>query len=185
MLLRGFLKIALVLAPLLIMSGFSRHVPARGAVQPRVRQLLFGWLMASVLGVVLFGGWFNHYALPVMAPGACCAAVSWGITGSAAGWRPPLLLLTAIGGQITILSAIWHRGNGSELRALAGAIGPGPGCLYVYSGNSILYAYTGRCAASPWMFPSHLSRTPRKRGAGGRAARRDRPHLRAPSPVSW
>ena len=38
--------------------------------------------------------------------------------------------------------------------------------MYVYSGNSILYGYTGRCTVSPWVFPSHLSRE-RENGALG------------------
>ncbi len=157
-LLRGFLKIALVLAPLLVMSGFSRNVPQGEPIEDPVRGLLFGWLIAAVLSVIAFGGWFNHYALPVMAPGACCSA---GFLGSYLWGRRlavPMLAALLIGGQVVMVNTIYHRGDGRELRALAGAIGQGPGCLYVYSGNSILYSYTGRCAVTAWTFPSHLSR---------------------------
>jgi hypothetical protein len=38
------------------------------------------------------------------------------------------------------------------------AVGTGPGCLYVYSGDSMLYAATDRCALSRYVFPSHLDR---------------------------
>lgn len=165
-LLRSFLKIALVLAPLLIMSGFSRHAPVHAQNERPVRALLFGWLMASVLGVVLFGGWFNHYALPVMVPGAVCSAGFLGANRIGRKIAAPMVLLALLGGEIVVASAIWHRGNDQQLRTLAGAIGRGPGCLYVYSGNSILYSYTGRCAVTAWIFPSHLSRE-RERAALG------------------
>jgi hypothetical protein len=65
-----------------------------------------------------------------------------------------------------VLSASWHRGNAAQLETLTEAIGRGPGCLYVYSGNSSLYSHSGRCALSPWVYPSHLSRE-RENGAVG------------------
>src|SRR5262249_11905558 len=82
-------------------------------------------------------------------------------------WVAPALLAVAlVGGEITAWSAKWHRGNAAELGALADGIGRGPGCLYIHSGNSILYSYTGRCTVTPWIFPSHLSRE-RENGALG------------------
>lgn len=166
-LVRGFLKIALVLGPLLIVSGLSRHIPPSKPIHPPVRHLLFGWLIASVIGLIVFGTWFNHYALPVMAPGTVCSAGFLG--GHRIGRRvlAPLMLGTAIlGGAYIPFSAIWHRGDARQLEALAAGIGKGPGCMYVHSGNSILYSYTGRCLVSPWVFPSHLSRE-RENGALG------------------
>ncbi len=166
-LLRAFLKIALVLGPLLILSGLSRHIAASEPIHPPIRHLLFGWLIASVVGVIAFGSWFNHYALPVMAPGTVCAAGFLGAHWIGRKWLTPLLLAAAvIGGAYIPFSAIWHRGNAQQLEALAAGIGKGPGCLYVHSGNSILYSYTGRCAVTPWIFPSHLSRE-RENGALG------------------
>ncbi len=166
-LLDNFLKIALILAPLLIVCGLSRHVPVKDASERPIRALYFGWLIASVFGLIVFGTWFNHYALPVMLPACLCCA---GFLGSHPTGRrivaPLLLLVAAIGGQVTVWSAKWHRGDPQQLDTLAGAIGQGPGCLYVYSGNSSLYSHTGRCALSPWVYPSHLARE-RENGAVG------------------
>jgi len=166
-LLGAFLKVALILAPLLIVSGLSRHVPVRDDSERPIRALYFGWLIASVFGLIVFGTWFNHYALPVMLPACLCCA---GFLGSVSVGRrivaPLLLLVAAIGGEITVWSAKWHRGDAQQLETLAEAIGHGPGCLYVYSGNSSLYSHTGRCALSPWIYPSHLSRE-RENGAVG------------------
>ncbi|MDP5280967.1 hypothetical protein Q9Q95_18730 [Sphingomonas sp. DG1-23] len=166
-LLGNFLKVALILAPLLVVSGLSRHVPTSDEGERPIRALYFGWLIASVFGLIVFGTWFNHYALPVMLPACLCCA---GYLGSVAAGRrivaPLLLLVAGVGGEITVWSAKWHRGDAEQLETLAEAIGRGPGCLYVYSGNSSLYSHTGRCALSPWVYPSHLTRE-RENGAVG------------------
>jgi hypothetical protein len=166
-LLGAFLKVALILAPLLIVAGLSRDVPARDESERPIRALYFGWLIASVFGLIVFGTWFNHYALPVMLPACLCCA---GYLGSNTTGRrivaPLLLLVAAIGGEYTVWSAKWHRGDAQQLETLAEAIGHGSGCLYVYSGNSSLYSHTGRCALSPWVYPSHLARE-RENGAVG------------------
>ena len=57
-------------------------------------------------------------------------------------------------------------GSPAQFAALGKAIGPGPGCLWVYSGDTKLYALTDRCRLSRYMFPSHLYRT-REQGAIG------------------
>lgn len=166
-LVRAFLKIALILGLPLIVSGLSRHIPARDGNEPHVRHLLFGWLIASVTGLILFGSWFNHYALPVMVTAALCCAGYLGATEIGRRYLAPAMLVAGlIGGTYTTWSARWHRGNAPQLEALAAGIGKGPGCMYVHSGNSILYSYTGRCAVTAWIFPSHLSRE-RENGALG------------------
>lgn len=168
-LLGAFLKVALILGPLLVVSALSRRVPIEDESQRPVRALFFGWLIASVFGLVVFGSWFNHYALPVMLPACLCCA---GFLGSHAIGRrivaPALLLVAGVGGEYTVWSAKWHRGDAQQVATLVEAIGHGPGCLYVYgvSTNSSLYSQSGRCALTPWVFPSHLSRE-RENGAIG------------------
>lgn len=166
-LLPAFLKIALILGPLLIVSGLSRRVPVHEASEAPVRALVFGWLIAAVFGLVAFGTWISHYALPVMLPAClCCAGYLGGTARGRTIVAPALLAIALFGGTFTVWSAAWHRGNGRELQALAHAIGRGPGCIFVYSGNSMLYPYTGRCTLTPWLFPSHLRRE-RENGALG------------------
>ncbi|AQR74822.1 glycosyltransferase family 39 protein [Sphingomonas sp. LM7] len=166
-LLGAFLKVALILGPLLVVSGLSRHVPVSDESERPVRALMFGWLIAAVVGLILFGTWFNHYALPVMLPACVCCA---GFLGSNAIGRkvvtPILLLAAGVGGEYTVWSAKWHRGDAAQLETLVEAIGHGRGCLYVYSGNVSLYGHSGRCTLSDWVFPSHLSRE-RENGAIG------------------
>lgn len=168
-------KIALMLVPLLVAAGLGwsawRSEP-HGAAQ---RTLLFGWLIAAVLGLLLFGGYFSHYSLPVMLPASLCCA-GWFARGRAGALTAAGLLAIAMFGGIGVtFSARQVRGDGVQLARLAEAIGPGRDCIYVYSGAPILYSYTGRCAPSPWLFPSHLWRE-RENGALGvdQAAELDR-----------
>lgn len=166
-LLKAFAKVALILGPLLIVCGLSSRLRIERESERPVRILLFGWLIASVIGLLAFGSWFNHYALPVMAPATLCCAGFLGETRLGRNWfKPAMLLMAASGGTYTAYSAMWHRGNGAQLEELTELIGKGPGCMYVYSGNVMLYGATGRCALTPWIFPSHLSRE-RENGAVG------------------
>src|SRR3546814_9613785 len=43
------------------------------------RLFMFGWLIAALGGLLIFGTWASHYALPVMLPAACCAAAFFAI----------------------------------------------------------------------------------------------------------
>ena len=163
----AFFEVMLSLAPLLVLSGLGwRRLQREGTLSPAARMLL-GWLIAAMVGLIVFGSWFPHYALPVMMPGSlCCAAF---FTHDRTGRRivaPALLAVALIAGTASVVVAQAKRGNAAQLATIADAIGRGPGCLYVHSGDSMLYAATGRCTLSPWLFPSHLS-IERENGALG------------------
>lgn len=166
-LLRSLTKLGLILGPVLICAGMSRHLVADDARTLAVRRLCSGWLVAAVLGLLLFGGYINHYALPVMLPMCVCAA---GFLGSHPIGRKyvawPLTIVAALGGSFVVWSAKEVRGDAEQLRAITQVIGDGPACLYVYSGSAILYGTTRRCAPTAWLFPSHISRE-RENGAVG------------------
>ncbi|MES2096051.1 MAG: hypothetical protein V4459_04775 [Pseudomonadota bacterium] len=127
---------------------------------------LFAWLIAATLGLLAFGSWFDHYALPVLVP----------LTIAAAGFvddprRSPkiaywVLGLAFVGAQATTAINLHNRGTSAQFDGVAATIGTGPGCLYVFSGDSMMYAYSGRCRLSRYVFPSHLGRV-RERGAIG------------------
>ena len=151
----------LILSPLIAMAfGATRDADA-----PLVRRFLRGWFGVALVAVALFGSWFDHYGLPVLVPACACAA---GFFANSR-WRrltPAVLALAAIIGLARVVIDREHRGNGVQLAALARAIGRGPGCLFVYSGSTMLYPATGRCAASTYIFPSHLSRSREARAIG-------------------
>lgn len=181
----AFFEVMVPLAPLLVVSGLSwRGLVRSGPVAPPFA-LLFGWLIAAMVGLIVFGSWFPHYALPVMLPACLCCAGYFG--GDRIGRRvvaPALLAVALVAGTALVLVAQDKRGYRAQFEIIAEAVGRGPGCLYVHSGDAMLYGYTGRCAASPWLFPSHLSRE-RENGALGvdQLAEVDRIFARPPAVV--
>ncbi|WP_428969407.1 ArnT family glycosyltransferase [Sphingomonas sp. Xoc002] len=155
-------QMVLILSPIVTLAvlGLKR------AEHDRERTFLAVWLGAAIIGVLIFRPWFDHYGLPILLP-ACTAAAA--MLGREA-WRrrhtPALLLTVALAGQIVLLSLRHERGGATEFAALSQAVGKGPGCLYVYSGSTMLYVATQRCALSRWIVPAHLSRA-REAGATG------------------
>lgn len=152
-----------ILSPLVAM-GFGAHGEADVRAW-QTRLFLRCWFGASLLGVASFGSYFDHYGLPVLVPGCACAA---GFLGVATRRRLIAAILAAVAlvGIVVVIVNRDNRGNAAQFDALTAAVGRGPGCLYVYSGTTMLYPATGRCAVSRYVFPSHLGRT-RERGAIG------------------
>jgi hypothetical protein len=159
-------KIALIISMLAAMCILSWRMPKGFGNAQAVRNFMFCWLIAAVLGLLVFGSWFDHYALPVLVPAAACAAGFLGEHKDGRRWAIPLLIFVALGGFVLMAKKFHDRGTTAEYAALAEAVGKGPGCLYVYSGPSLLYTYSERCRVTRWIFPSHLSRL-REAGAIG------------------
>ncbi|MCC2980723.1 DUF2029 domain-containing protein [Sphingomonas sp. IC4-52] len=167
----NFLKVAALLLPLLVMAVDSvRHGAGgqgagqpQGEVAPGAQRFLLCWLSVAIAGIVVFGGWFDHYALPAIVPGAVCAA---GFLGARQRGRMVALGLAALIGTVTIVADRLGRGGPAQFEGLVHAIGDGPGCLWVYSGTPKIYAAVPRCRVTRYLFPSHLYRT-REQGAIG------------------
>ncbi|MFL9840318.1 hypothetical protein ABS767_05025 [Sphingomonas sp. ST-64] len=155
--------IVLLLSPLVASAGLAwRRCARMPAVWP-LRSFLFAWCGAAILGLLLFGTYFDHYALPLVPPLAIAAAGFWSDHRRFA-WV--VLAVALVGGQALLLLKRAQRGTPQEIAAVSRVIGSGPGCLHVYSGSVILYPMTGRCRVTPWIYPSHLGRV-RERGAIG------------------
>lgn len=155
--------LVLIVSPLVAMA-----FAGEGATT--VRRFLRCWFAVALAGVAVFGSWFDHYGLPVLVPGCACAAGFFAQTR----WRrlgPIILGVAAAIGVARVTIDRHNRGNGGQLAALEDAIGRGPGCLYVYSGETMLYPATGRCSATRWLFPSHLTRAREARAVGTDQAR--------------
>ncbi|WP_267394731.1 MULTISPECIES: hypothetical protein [unclassified Sphingomonas] len=157
-------QLILIVSPLVAMAWASFR-GGRGEHQPARRFVGF-WLVAAIIGVALFPPWFDHYALPLLVP-ACIAAAGFLGAGHGRGKASlAILLVVALGGQILLTALRAGRGTPAQFAALAASVGRGPGCLYVYSGNTMLYVVTGRCTLSRYIVPAHLGRT-REVGAIG------------------
>ncbi|WP_294270759.1 hypothetical protein [uncultured Sphingomonas sp.] len=155
-------QMVLILSPIVTLAVLGLKRSGRD----RERVFLAVWLGAGVIGVLLFRPWFDHYGLPILLPACTAAAAMLGREAWRRRYAPALLLTVALAGQIVLLSLRHERGDATEFAALAQAVGKGPGCLYVYSGSTMLYVATQRCALSRWIVPAHLSRA-REAGATG------------------
>lgn len=162
----NFVLLALSVAPLMAAAWAGRRIGGDDMPRYDTRLFLRGWLVAALVGVLVFGSWFNHYALPLLVPGCVCAAAWFGNSarGVKLGWA--LAIVVGLAGEGIVIDDINKRGSNAELREIAATIGSGPGCLYVFSGDTALYPATGRCTETPYLFPSHLDRE-RERGAIG------------------
>ncbi|HJO64614.1 MAG TPA: hypothetical protein QF469_04670 [Sphingomonas sanguinis] len=155
-------QMVLILSPIVTLAvlGLKR------AERDRERTFLAVWLGGAIIGVLIFRPWFDHYGLPILLPACTAAAAMLGREDWRRRQTPALLLTVALAGQIVLLSLRHERGDATEFAALSQAVGQGPGCLYVYSGSTMLYVATQRCTLSRWIVPAHLSRA-REVGATG------------------
>ena len=156
---------AAILSPLLVALVFADR--RRGDADPgqrRARRFVRLWLLVAVLAFIGFGGWYNHYTLPVMLPGAVVAAAMfrrWAESGRWAWlWAVLPLTLLFVAGQLILRSERTRRGTPAQFAALVRAVGhpsrQDRGGLFVYSGPVLLYPATGRAALTRYIFPSHL-----------------------------
>ncbi|MGN6375588.1 MAG: hypothetical protein ACTHMG_08535 [Sphingomonas sp.] len=151
------LTIVLVIAPLaaLAVAGMWRR---GGRIDPARRFVLL-WCLAAFGGVLLCGGYYIHYALPLLVPFALATAPA--LAWPRWGWRLALGLLIAglIADAAIVSGNVRSRGEGTGVRALVGFIRPrlGGGDLYVYYGDPILYYLTGSPLPTRYPFPSHLN----------------------------
>lgn len=163
--------IAGLLLPLATAALLSIRVPApiEDGHATAVRRLVHGWLLASIGGVLLFGTWFDHYALPVLVPLAVAAAPLLGLPGARLAIVVPprsfaippalaLMLFATIGSAAIINENRRVRGWGPQVQDLAAEIRDHPaGCLYIFDGDAALYRLSRACIPTRWSFPDHLS----------------------------
>ncbi|WP_174291305.1 hypothetical protein [Sphingomonas bacterium] len=128
----------------------------RAKAEPLVRLFLHLWLLVALVAFVGFGGWYNHYTLPVMLPGAVCAAAFFQRRARSWWWIVVPLALLFVTGQVVLRSERERRGTAAQFQRLTATVGRGPGGLFVYSGPVLLYPATGRPALTRYLFPSHL-----------------------------
>jgi hypothetical protein len=156
--------IGLHLLPIAIVAACA--LPRLRRVQP-VGPLLAGWTAAAIAGLLLFGTYFDHYALPLVLPLSILAAP---LLARRIG-KVPVVVPVVLAGlvYVAINTAILRttRGDGEGVRRLAARIGRSPlGCLFVFQGDPILYQLTRSCVLTAYNFPTFLSETGDSRTTG-------------------
>lgn len=148
---------AMLMVPLVLSVPLRRWTGSR-SVDPGVRddlRFLDGWAAAALMGMVLFGSWFNHYALPLFAPFSLIAAPLWNRRGGRA-WMAILLVSSGIWGQHVLYRHSITRGTGKTLAAAVEATAGAKGCFFVYDGMPAFYEATNSCFLTNHMFSAHL-----------------------------
>jgi 4-amino-4-deoxy-L-arabinose transferase-like glycosyltransferase len=135
----------------------------RFAQGPASFHFVLAWLGAAVAGFLLFGTYFDHYALPLFVPLAAAAAPLFAYRRRHLGLVAAAVMLAAGGGAYAAVvhKMLLKRGGRAEMNAMVDAIRPrltpGGEGLYVWNGDTILYHLTGATLPSRWPFAGHLN----------------------------
>jgi hypothetical protein len=118
---------------------------------------LLGWVAASVIDFVSIGGYFPHYAAPLL---LACAP----LTASAFAWRRAGRWLFGAAMLWPVAHALWvnpsmtRKERAIERRVLAALPADvRTRCLFIYEGPPIYYQRTQACFVSRYVFTAHLS----------------------------
>ncbi|KQS01562.1 hypothetical protein ASG11_18105 [Sphingomonas sp. Leaf357] len=126
------------------------------------KALMFGWLAAALIAFAMIGAFFDHYALPLLAPLAILSAPIL------ARHRIAIPAMFALGLALFVGKVLLWPTDAEGARALARVVkaNSGHGCPYVFAGDSITYLLADACLPTPHVFPSTLAYEP-ERGASG------------------
>ena len=155
---RRLLGISAQLLPFAICAAFTWRTRQRS----EVTRLAFAWLIAAVAGFAILGTYFDHYALPLVAPLAIAAAPTFG--------RVPRAMVAALGAGalVFLIEALIRPSDTDGAYAVAHVVEANSGgeCPYVFIGDSITYHLAHTCLPTAYAFPSTLAYAP-ERGAAG------------------
>ena len=156
------LGIAAVLSPLIVAAAIGwRERPRGGAAAARMR-LAHGWLAAATLGFLAIGTFFDHYALPLLAPLAIAAAPTLGRSARA------LVATLGLAVMLVVIERAVTPDDAAGARRVAAAVRANSfgRCPYVFIGDTITYRLADACLPTAYAFPNLLAYTT-ERGATG------------------
>lgn len=123
-----------------------------------VARWLWLWAGASLCGFLVFGTWFDHYVLPLLAPLGVIAALAFERVRRR---RTAMALVIGLGlamGMPRAFSDMLAFGNARDMAGLAEIVEHHRrgGCLFVADNQPALYRMTGSCLPTRFVFPEHL-----------------------------
>ncbi|HTG37925.1 hypothetical protein [Sphingomonas sp.] len=145
------LGIAAQLSPLIACSLLAWRLRPRPT--PPVLMLAAGWLVAAVGGFIAIGTFFDHYALPLIAPLTVMSATTFG--------RRPRAAIGALGLGLLLFLAerafIPDDAAGAREAARLVRLNARGDCPYVFIGDTITYRLADTCVPTPYAFPNMLA----------------------------
>ena len=160
------LGIGAQLAPLIACAAIGwRWIAAPECARARVA---LGWLVAALGGFLAIGPFFDHYALPLVAPIAMLAAVALGLSTR--------LMVATLGLALALwlIEAAVRPDDASGARAVARVVAANDrgACPYVFIGDTITYRLGGCMPADRLRVPQLSRLHHRTRRDGDRRRRR-------------
>lgn len=153
----------LLLSPLLVAFFYSMQSFLRGSdSSASAKWFISFWGISALAGYLIFGSYYDHYALPLLAPLTVLAAPAFAcanVQGKILRIVTVLVGLTAA--VVTVHNNIKKEGTRGEIKRISSIIKENlhGGCMHVYEGAPILYLTTGACTVTKFAFPSHLGRS--------------------------
>ncbi|MDQ2878791.1 MAG: hypothetical protein M3R41_06930 [Pseudomonadota bacterium] len=152
------LGIVAQLSPLAIGAGVAMRRRGRN----EAHSIAVGWLIAAFVGFAVLGTYFDHYALPLIAPLAVVAAPAFGRHR-----RLALVALALALATMVVKQALRHDDRaGAYALAQVVAANSGEECPYIFAGDAITYHLAHVCLPTAYAFPSTLAYAP-EQGATG------------------
>lgn len=150
------IKLSLMVIPLVISIPF-RHFfsPKVSKCQKSCSLFLNLWACSALLGVIVFGSWYTHYALPLFPPLCIACAPLWSKNLGKV-WLSLLLCYSTIKGQVTVAKHQRTRGDNTLFHTVLRTMNSQKGCLFIYSGSPIFYDFYNFCHLTTRPFPGHF-----------------------------
>ncbi|KQN29135.1 hypothetical protein [Sphingomonas sp. Leaf38] len=147
------LGIAAQLSPLILATGLTWRARPRSEVAVEPLMVGYAWLGSALIGFCAIGTFFDHYALPLVAPLAILAAPMLG--------RSVRMIALTLGVTASILvakRAIHPNDSAGAYRvAQIVATNSGGACPYVFIGDTITYHLAHACLPTAYAFPNLLA----------------------------
>ena len=150
-------RLCAFVAPLAFL-GLAPTVKRADASALLVRRFVKIWFGVACFGVLAFGTYFRHYALPIFLPGAIASATAFDSTARIRRLAFGILAIAIIIGQLMLAELRRTEGSPDMLNRLVIAMQGHPGCLFVHKGHPILYLMSNRCRLSRYWMPAHFSK---------------------------
>ena len=173
------LGIVAILSPIAACAWFAVRARMRDGASGSRWRIAIGWLFAAVGGFVSIGTFFDHYALPLIAPLAMLAAATFARARCAMAATLALAVVLLIG------QAIQRPDDSSGARDVARIVArnSGGGCPYVFIGDTITYRLANACLPTAYAFPNLLAYSTEQGATGIDEAAEVRRILAARPPV--
>ncbi len=171
-----------LIVPAVMGCGYRLKCTVTDAPTVRAFRFLILWAVSACIGVIVFGGWYTHYALPLFPPLTLLCAPLWDVPKGGRIASVLLLLWGLIMGQKDIHKHEKQRGNRAILAQLTQVMSQPKGCTFVYQGPVILYDVLPWCALTTHPFPGHFNEFA-ERQATGIDPQAELQHVLAASPL--